>query len=321
MTTKNTIFSENMVVYYMAVSITTGKMNLIPTDLHLPGDIDASGIVKLGSKQIFRKESLKVFATIKRRITDYLTARGVRYQGGIAIPRPNNGEVRDFLELNKEEFYRAKDLLLSQYDTLKEQFFKDVKDSMPDMLEHIIPYVMTKDYLNTQIQFAYWTDIEEEGSFGERVIDNVADQARESLKILKDSKVYNAKSLEHLTKIRDKLQGMSFATPYASTIVNHIDGFVNKLPKTGRLSQEVVHDLMKELSFLSDPSNWDALKASVKVEDKPETGEVIKPFNFSTLNIDDFHPASKVADEKFNLENFHPTTLSNLVPTTRYSDF
>jgi hypothetical protein len=253
---------KGMTTVFLTVSSTTGRKKLMREDVKIPSDFNIQELARLGTKTVFNPKALRPFDNCRKNAQAYLTSVGVRYAGGFGIPVSRISEVKEKMALYESVFNNAKTALLTEYQTLLEEWLEDIKSLNPILAETIANNVITKDYLESQIQFSFYSEHDESALVGDKLVEESAQAAKVALDKLVGKGVaskLNRKSLAYLTNIKDKLESMSFLNAAVQPTVDRINGFLNTIPKRDTLGVEWYQALVKEIVFLSDVDNYKLL--------------------------------------------------------------
>ena len=97
----------------------TGASVLREEDFRLGvgGELPPENVIRdWGSKCICNPDSLKIFAAIKRRAERLLSAHGVAFMGGTAIPMEKSQAVLEKLSAIADDYNQAREAFLADYD-------------------------------------------------------------------------------------------------------------------------------------------------------------------------------------------------------------
>lgn len=273
---------KGMSTVFLRVSTTSGRKKLLPNDVKIPDNFNIQELARLGSKTVFNPKELRPFENARKEAQTYLTTVGIRFGGGYGVPDSRLAEVKVRMEMIEEKFNKAKQSLLANYSELLTEWLTQIEVINPELTETIKSNLISREYLESQIQFSFYTEEDESKLAGNTLINEVASYANEAIEQLarkKEKSSLNRKSLVALRNIKDKLDSMSFLNNSVGPTIKRIEGFLSSIPVTGKLGENWLHGLLKELSFLSEPSNFELLNVSANSEITSEEKKEVNSLN------------------------------------------
>ena len=249
---------KDLVVVYFSISSTSGRKKLLPVDVKIPENFPISELARLGSKAAFDPKFLRPFENARKNGNTYLSSIGIRYGGGYGVSRHKLPEIKQKMEEIEFKVKSAKEDLLNNYVSVRDNWFVEIETLNPELAETIKNNVISREYLESQIQFSFTTDADEADAAGSRLVTEVAYSAKDAIDtlVVKDKSCsFHRKSLASLVNIKEKLSTLSFLNSAVKPTIQKIDDFLTSIPDTGTLGSQWYDSLIKELVFLSEPEN------------------------------------------------------------------
>ena len=249
---------KDLVVVYFNISSTSGRKKLLPKDVKIPENFHISELARLGSRAAFDPKYLRPFENARKNGNTYLSSIGIRYGGGYGVSRRKLPEIKQKMEEIEFKVKSAKDDLINDYVKVRDNWFLEIEAVNPELAETIKNNVISREYLESQIQFSFTTDEDEESAAGSRLVTEVSNSAKDAIDtlVVKDKTLsFHRKSLASLVNIREKLSTLSFLNSAVKPTIHKIDDFLTSIPTTGTLDSKWHDALIKELVFLSEPEN------------------------------------------------------------------
>lgn len=307
---------KGMTTVFFKISTTSGRKKLMPDDVKIPKDFKVSELARLGSKAAFDPASLRVFENVRRETQAYLTSLGIRYGGGYGVPTHKLPEIKAKIALLEEKFNMGKEALLNQYVKLRDDWFFDIERINPVFAETIKNNVISKEYLESQIHFRFYSEEDEARTAGSTLIYEVSEAAKDAMdKLIQKDKttVFNRRSLASIVNIKDKLESLSFLNTAVNPTIDRINKFLAEIPAKGTLGSEWLGNLVRELSFLSIPSNIEILGAQSECQvTKEDINSEVKTISSSQVLTNDFLSYSQGSIQN-DFSDSTPKEVNNVV--------
>lgn len=228
---------DNLCVVHVEQSNWSGQTRLDPKDIKLGigGEVPSDTVFQLGSKKVCDPERLKAFTRIKSASRRLLKRHGLPFMNGWAVPIDKVDEITQDLNEMKQEFQDVKNLFLNDYDLALEEWIRD----NPDHAEAIRAGALPKDVVEKRISFNYQVFMiqpvsadpnitnslnEKVVGLGDELIDEIVNDANRffdsNLRGRTDCGVTTRLTL---TRLRDKIDGLSFLNASFDPLVNLLD--------------------------------------------------------------------------------------------------
>ncbi|MBU1195228.1 MAG: DUF3150 domain-containing protein [Proteobacteria bacterium] len=264
-TTTDAKVFKHLMVLNLDVSIWSARKKLSPSDFggaRLPPEELAS----LGSKKICNPEDLRVFGTLKSRAVNMLDRIGIRFLGGWGIPESCADEVIKELKSTHDEFMKAKQKFLANYDQSIEAWI----NHHPEWKSIIKNSVVDAGYVSSRMGFK-WQLFQIVPPKGKFIHDGLKDEVSklgntlygEVAKTAEDTwrKCYSGKdkvshkAISPLRSIYEKLNGLSFVEPCAAPIASLLRTAFDHIPRKGFIEGADLLILQGVLALLRDPES------------------------------------------------------------------
>lgn len=275
---------DQLLVVNLDAHIWSASRKLLPEDLgntELPPDELAS----LGSKKICDPEEMNIFKTLKARAESLLKQNGIRFPNGWAIPRNRLDDINDSLSAIRADFNAAKDNFLQRY----EQAVRKWIDSHPAWSGIIANSVVSEDYVRSRLEFRWQIfrvvspnaadqpkdDMADDvRNLGNTLYDEIAKSASETWKNCYEGKAeVIRKALSPLKSMYDKLMGLTFVEPRASSIASLISTALGSIPKRGPITGSTLLMLQGLVSLLRNPQ--EIVEHGQKILEGQSAGDVL----------------------------------------------
>ena len=309
--------TDRVVLFGLEVPIWSGRKKLRAEDLKLAGEAPPEDLVSLGSKRVCDPEALKIFQKLKKQAERECLRWGTRFLGGYAVPDERAEALDAELERLKGMFDSATQDFLSSYDRDLEAWIA----SLPRWEAPIRRATEPVNVVGGKMGFSYYPIkiapmATSSGSLaakvrglGDGVFGEVAQVARGLEGSFLGKDVLNRRALGTFKKIRDKLDCLSFVDPRIQPVVDTIDDWARRLPKTGPIEGALFNEGHGLALLLGDPEKlarhgagqWavqqgDAPSAAVAEDDEPPAAQTDQSFDdeLEALfgDLDDPEPAA-----------------------------
>lgn len=252
--------TDRITLVMLNISIWSGRKKLRPEDLNLiDGEIPPDDLVSLGSKRICDPEQLKAFHRIKQSAERACLRVGTRFIGGFAIPQDRAEAVARQLDTLKAEFDAETRTFLSDYDHALEDWIA----KLPRFEAPIRRAVEPADVVGARLRFGYQllqiqpaeqpgTLQEDVKQLGNGIFAETEQMARDLEASFEGKDKLHRRALGTFARIRDKLSCLSFIDPRIQPVVDTIDDWVSRLPKTGPIAGGLFNEGMGLALLLSD---------------------------------------------------------------------
>lgn len=255
---------DRLVVVNLDVHIWSASRKLNAADLGNP-NLPPDELASLGSKRVCNPEELMIFKTLKARATSLLERTGIRFLNGWAIADDKLADIDTGLSEIKADFNTAKDQFLKRY----EQSVQDWIAKHPGWEEIIANSVVSEDYVRSRIDFRWQvfrvsapnadTELADNldsdvKNLGNALYDEIARAATETWKNCYEGKAeVTRKALSPLKTMYDKLMGLSFVEPRATSIASLIETALDNIPARGPITGVTLLMLQGLVAWLRNP--------------------------------------------------------------------
>ena len=255
-----TRITDRLTLVMLNVSIWSGRKKLRAEDLHLSdGEIPPEELVSLGSKRVCDPEPLKAFHRIKQSAERACLRVGTRFLGGFAVPHAHAEALADALALLKTEFDHETGSFLADYDQALEAWIS----SLPDWEEPIRRAIEPAEVVGGRLRFGYQlvqiAPAEQPGTLeqeiqglGDGIFAEVEQMARDLEGSFEGKDKLHRRALGTFARIREKLACLSFIDGRIQPVVDTIDDWALRLPKTGPIAGAIFNEGMGLALLLSD---------------------------------------------------------------------
>lgn len=268
---------DRMIVILFTGSIWTGERTLRKGDLNInEDDLPPEAIARLGSKDVFNTEKLRVFHTLKKTAERRCLEVGIRFLGGYAVPYDEAIKLAPELNDIEAQFNVERDSLLRAYD-------KDLVDFIrkyPKWEAMIRNSALTKAEVQSRLSFE-WVPTKigapdaADGSDLSAVLSKSLQSKAKGLaatlyseiakaasdideRQLKDRQKVDQRFVSSIERIRTKLTSLSFLDVRVKPLIETINHVVNELPKAGAIEGLGLAALQGLLFILSDEERMQA---------------------------------------------------------------
>lgn len=252
--------TARIVLVMLDVRIWSGRKKLRAEDLTLAGEAPPEDLVSLGSKRVCNPEALKVFQRVKKEAERFCLRWGTRFLGGYAVPEEYAEQLAEKLGEVKSEFDRETQEFLSGYDRALEDWIA----SLPRWEAPIRRAVEPVNVVGGRLRFGYQllevapapmpgTLDQEVAGLADGIFSEIAQVAREMENSFLGKEVLNRRALGTFKRIRDKLDCLSFVDPRIQPVVDTIDDWAGRLPKTGPIDGALFNEGHGLALLLGDP--------------------------------------------------------------------
>lgn len=292
--------TDRLVLVMLDIRIWSGRKKLRPEDLILAGEPPPEDLVSLGSKRVCDPEPLKVFQRLKKEADRFCLRYGTRFLGGYAVPEEHAAHLAEQLAATKKEFDTRTQTFLAAYDGHLEAWIA----SLPRWEEPIRRAIEPASVVSGRLRFGYQLlrvapaasagtfDDEVQGLAG-GIFQEVAIIARdlEDSFLGKDS--LHRRALGTFKRIRDKLDALSFVDPRIQPVVDTIDAWARRLPKTAPIEGALFNEGHGLALLLGDPeklAQHGAGQWAIQQGDAPSTkgeDDVDTPTTEATQSVTD----------------------------------
>ncbi len=294
----NTItrITDRLTLVMLDVAIWSGRKKLRAEDLKLGTEIPPEDLVSLGSKRVCDPEPLKAFHRIKQSAERACLRVGTRFLGGFAVPHAHAEALADALALLKTEFDRETRSFLADYDQALEAWIS----SLPDWEEPIRRAIEPAEVVGGRLRFGYQlvqiapaaqpgTLEQEIQGLGDGIFAEVEQMARDLEGSFEGKDKLHRRALGTFARIREKLACLSFIDGRIQPVVDTIDDWSLRLPKTGPIAGAIFNEGMGLALLLSDAERMarhGAGQLASRQGQAPEEPEP-EPEQLAIVNFDD----------------------------------
>jgi hypothetical protein len=255
-----TTITDRLTLVMLDVAIWSGRKKLRAEDLHLSdGEIPPEDLVSLGSKRVCDPEPLKAFHRIKQGAERACLRVGTRFLGGFAVPHEQAEDLSRQLTALKAEFDRETGSFLADYDQALEAWIS----SLPDWEEPIRRAIEPANVVGGRLRFGYQlvriapaeqpgTLEQEVRGLGDGIFSEVEQMARDLEGSFEGKDKLHRRALGTFGRIREKLACLSFIDSRIQPVVDTIDDWSRRLPKTGPIAGAIFNEGMGLALLLAD---------------------------------------------------------------------
>lgn len=206
-------------------------------------------LMSLGSKHVLDPEQLKTFERCKREAHSECIRVGVKFLGGYAVPEEKLNDLLVKLRVIKSAFMDYKTTFMRNYD----QYTSDWANAdwkKPEWRDMILRSLTPKAEVACKFDFAFTAmkivphpDEELSNELGDEVkgltselIKEVSNEAREMIKRgLLTRGTATQGTVNTLRKIAEKIDGLSFLSPYVKVVSEYFSTVINAMPTQGAI--------------------------------------------------------------------------------------
>ena len=256
-----TTITDRITLVMLDVRIWSGRKKLRPEDLHLSGgELPPEDLVSLGSKRVCDPEPLKVFSRIKQAAERVCLRVGTRFLGGFAVPHEHAEALAEQLAVLKAQFDVKSADFLRDYDRDLEQWIA----SLPEWEEPIRRAIEPANVVGGRLHFGFQliavspaehsgTLADEVQGLGNGIFAEVGQMACQLESSFEGKEKLHRRALSTFGRIREKLACLSFIDARIQPVVDAIDDWLGRLPKTGPITGGIFNEGMGLALLLSDP--------------------------------------------------------------------
>lgn len=277
---KESGFAEKLAVVLLDFRQWTGASVLKEEDFRLGvgGELPPEQVIRdWGRKCICDPESLKIFATLKRRAERFLAAHGVPFMGGMAIPLEKSQNVLAKLAEMATDYNNARDAFLTDYD----RQMTDWLAQNPAFAEQLAKALLSKDDVRRRIYAKFHvfkvsplgelegkTDfVEAEAGLGQTLMDEIAKEAQTLyFRSMAGRTNFMVRNLVTFRKWRERLSGLRFLDNRIQALVDEIDAFLYGMPATGRVEGEAFYKACVLTLALADSQRTELLTQTLNAQ-------------------------------------------------------
>ncbi|EGV28136.1 hypothetical protein ThidrDRAFT_4037 [Thiorhodococcus drewsii AZ1] len=253
--------TEAMTLISLSVAIWGGRKRLRPEDLGL-GDqaIPSDELVHWGSKRICNPEALRVFHTLKGQAERACLKVGTRFLGGFLVPNDQVPGLSAELERFKVRFEQEVQSFLAGYD----HEIADWIARHPHWERQLREAVEPAQRVAGRFAFRYrplvirpaedhpGTLAEDAAEIGGSIFHEIAQIARDLEKSLVGQTQMSQRALGTLRRVRDKLAVLSFVDPRIPPVLEPLEDFLHRVPRSGPITGELFREGFGLWLLLSD---------------------------------------------------------------------
>ena len=243
--------TEAMTFISLSIPIWGGRKKLRPDDLGLAdADIPSEELVHWGSKRICNPEALRVFQTLKGQAERACLKVGTRFLGGFLVPNDQVPGLSTELERIKSTFEQEVQSFLAGYD----HEIADWISRHPDWERQLREAVEPANRVATRFAFRYrplvirpaddhpGTLAEDTAEVGGTIFHEVAQIARDLEKSLVGQTQMSQRALGTFRRVRDKLAVLSFVDPRIPPVLEPLEGYLRRVPRSGPISGDLFRE-------------------------------------------------------------------------------
>ena len=261
----NTIekITNRVTLVVLDIRIWSARKKLKAEDLNLgTGEIPPEDLVSLGSKRVCDPDLLKPFSRLKQNAERVCLNVGTRFLGGFAIPNAEVASVAATLYRLKAEFDNESGDFLREYDLALEKWISSLPEFEAPIRRAIEPVNIVGGKLHFGFQLIAVSPAEHSGTLveevqglGNGIFAEVSQMAKELESSFEGKDKLHRRALSTFGRIREKLACLSFIDARIQPVVDTIDDWLGRLPKTAPISGGIFNEGMGLAMLLADPSH------------------------------------------------------------------
>lgn len=257
---------ERLVLVGLNVNIWSARKKLHRDELDKDAKLPPEDMVSLGSKNCIDLSHLSVFDTLKRRAVRAIEKRGVRLMGAVGVPDTVHLEVVAELQEIEREFNAAKADFLSKYDSLCQEWISK-SDKDQQWQEVLRRSITPKAYVEKGLNFNFTMCriipdetsastsaglVREIGGLSGQLYREIADEANDIMESMAGKEAVTQKTVNRLRGMHAKLVSLAFVNPDVQDFADYLQERLDALPKTGKLTDQSLRDLIGLVASLCD---------------------------------------------------------------------
>lgn len=264
MTSRTKEILNKIVLVNVDMTIWSGYKRTSEADLSKMGTkIPPGGVITKGGKQIFPRDPLKDFHSLKKEISRKLTSLGVAVLGGSAraIPVEKMKEVEKYLEAAERKHSGLINAFETNYDNALAQHLTSIPD--PVVNEVVRASIISKSDAVGRMGFGWDIfKVNPQRGKGDGLVSNlsnklfseVAQAANEIYtKSFMGKERVGTRALNQIVALRDKMAGLMVLDGESiKPVVDHMDKVLSQMPQNGWVENVNYSALLGLLSMISD---------------------------------------------------------------------
>lgn len=301
---------KKIVLVNVECGIWSGYKRTSDSDLNKMGTkIPPGGIITKGGKQIFPREPLKGFTSLKKEISRKLTSMGVAVLGGSAraIPADSMKDVEKYLTKAEAKYMGLIASFAASYDA-------NLRAHLNEITDPVVREVVANSTLNQSDavgRFRFMWDIfkvDPQRGSGNGLVSNLSEklfteigQAASEIytKSFLGKPRVGTRALNQIVALRDKMAGLSMLDGQTiQPVVDQMDAVLNRMPKNGWIENVEYSALVGLVKMLSDPESMLAHAAKINAGTAATTAKVAQPQAVTTdTTSQETAPATQTMNE------------------------
>jgi len=223
------------------VTTYTGRKSLSKAEKARMGIDAPEDLLSVGYKKVIDPKEVAIFQTLKKNAERLCYKHGARFLGGFAVESTKAQELTRELKVVKEQYEEARKNFLASYKRKMDEWRNQhpgyesmITDSLtPGQLEHKLRFgVQTVQVMPVESECSNLDD--KVSGLGGRVLHEISQDANRLWDAsLRGRDRVSQKVLNPIRAMKEKLDSLSFVDPRLSYMVDHIEGVLAELPKTG----------------------------------------------------------------------------------------
>jgi len=232
---------EKLTVVMLDVTTYTGRKSLSKGEKARMGIDAPEDLLSVGYKKVIDPKEVAIFQTLKKNVERLCYKHGARFLGGFAVEAKKAQELMHEIKVIKDQYEEAACEFVASYDqkikawrTQHPGYESMINDSLtPGQLKHNLRFgVQTVQVMPVESDCSNLDD--KVAGLGGRVLHEISQDANRLWDAsLRGRERVSQKVLNPIRAMKEKLDSLSFVDPRLSYMVDHIEGVLAELPKSG----------------------------------------------------------------------------------------
>lgn len=264
----NITILDHLHLVSLEINIWAGRKSLTREDLRLPDGTlpPEADVITFGSKRIADPELIKDMETLRRATHNACSDVGIKFLGGYGTSDSKIPALIEQIEENKQKFMATRQKLLDNYDDLTLGWISRHPDWEHALRKAITPKEVVE--ARTGFDFTIYkvgtpenvtsnTIAQKADGLGGQLLNEIAQEAKELVErsiLNREDNSISRRALGAITRLRDKMEGLSFLAGWITPLVEEIDQIVATIPKAGSITGSEYRHLLSMVMTLTDPA-------------------------------------------------------------------